>query len=298
MAPLNDTKNRPLYGSQTTNCFVTHDGNGNVMALINTADGTFLANYDYGPFGEVLRTTGPIANSNPFGFSTKYQDDESGLYAYALRYLNTPTGGWLSRDPVGEGGGRNLYCFVGNCPVVLFDPDGRMSLRIFEWQLPRIPTNGPYTNADGLTWFNIFDPRATVYSSTEAPCCSKIFLPGHADIYSWWVVNSPVDQQGLTAQGHELVHVALHKQTYDDFNADAADYVGPCFSKCKANCYKDVINGPMKAAWLAFNNVINLQFDCSAGQQDRCDQLSGAQQQESAAWQALEQAEAGCGTLQ
>ncbi len=54
------------HGSTITNCFPAYDGNGNVMALINAADGTQVANYDYGPFGEVIRSTGPMAKANPW----------------------------------------------------------------------------------------------------------------------------------------------------------------------------------------------------------------------------------------
>jgi RHS repeat-associated protein len=50
-----------------------------------------------GPFGELLRATGPMAKANPFRFSTKYQDDETDLVYYGRRYLNTSTGRWLSR---------------------------------------------------------------------------------------------------------------------------------------------------------------------------------------------------------
>ena len=53
-----------------------------------------------------------MGKANPFRFSTKYQDDETDLVYYGLRYLKTATGGWLSRDPIGESGGENLY---GNC---------------------------------------------------------------------------------------------------------------------------------------------------------------------------------------
>src|SRR5208337_3271102 len=49
------------HGSSTTNCFAPYDGNGNVMALVNAANGTIAAGYDYGPFGEVIRATGPMA---------------------------------------------------------------------------------------------------------------------------------------------------------------------------------------------------------------------------------------------
>ena len=53
-------------GSTTTNCFAAHDGNGNVAALINSANGTTVATDQYGLFGEVIRATGPMAKVNPF----------------------------------------------------------------------------------------------------------------------------------------------------------------------------------------------------------------------------------------
>ena len=106
------------YGAATTNCFVAYDGNGNVSALINAADGTTLANYEYGPFGEVIRATGPMAKVNPFRFSTKYQDDETDFLYYGYRYYNPSTGRWLSRDPAQEAqGGPNLYGFADNDPI-------------------------------------------------------------------------------------------------------------------------------------------------------------------------------------
>jgi RHS repeat-associated protein len=77
-----------------------------------------------GPFGEVIRATGPMAKANPFRFSTKYQDDETDLLYYDYRYYNASTGRWLSRDPIGEPGGVNLCCMVGNNPVTRFDAQG------------------------------------------------------------------------------------------------------------------------------------------------------------------------------
>ena len=102
---------------------VGYDGNGNVAALFGSSGES--ARYEYGPFGEVIRATGPMAKANPFRFSTKYQDDESDLLYYGVRYLKTSTGGWLSRDPIGEKGGLNLYGFVRNDPISLFDKLGQ-----------------------------------------------------------------------------------------------------------------------------------------------------------------------------
>jgi RHS repeat-associated protein len=114
-------------GALTTNCFVAFDGNGNVAGLVNAGDGTLLAQYEYGPFGEVIRATGPMAKANPFRFSTKYQDDETDLLYYGYRYYSASTGRWLSRDPIGERGGSNLYRFnVGN-PISHIDKLGLLT---------------------------------------------------------------------------------------------------------------------------------------------------------------------------
>jgi len=120
--------------------FYEYDGNGNVMSLVDTRTNwmpewpywneydpfkDFSAQYDYSPFGELLRATGAMANENPFRFSTKYQDEETGLLYYGYRYYRPETGRWFSRDPIEEAGGRNLYLFTNNDPVGLVDPMGR-----------------------------------------------------------------------------------------------------------------------------------------------------------------------------
>jgi RHS repeat-associated protein len=105
--------------------FAAYDANGNVAALVSASSGTVTANYEYGPFGEVIRETGSMAKLNPFRFSTKYDDDETGLLYYGYRYYNPSTGRWPSRDPIGEKGGLNLYEAVLNNPINVTDDLGR-----------------------------------------------------------------------------------------------------------------------------------------------------------------------------
>lgn len=69
--------------------------------------------------------SGSQASQNPFRFSTKFSDDESGLVYYGYRYYNASMGRWISRDPAGEGGGINAYAFTANCPQEAVDTDGR-----------------------------------------------------------------------------------------------------------------------------------------------------------------------------
>jgi RHS repeat-associated protein len=113
--------------NQPSTHFVAYDGNGNVGVLVNAAGGTVSAQYDYGPFGELLRATGPMAKANPFRFSTKYQDDESDLLYYGYRYYRPSTGRWIIRDPSEEDGGLNLYGFVAEGPLSMIDSLGLSS---------------------------------------------------------------------------------------------------------------------------------------------------------------------------
>ena len=108
-------------GTSPTNYFAAFDGNGNVAALVSATNGSVVANYEYGPFGEVIRATGPMAKANPIRFSTKYDDDESDLLYYGYRYYKLSNGAWLNRDFAAEGGGINLYCLVNNDPISRFD---------------------------------------------------------------------------------------------------------------------------------------------------------------------------------
>jgi RHS repeat-associated protein len=123
-----------------------YDGNGNILGLVNASSGTLDAQYEYGPFGEPLRVTGPAAAANPFGFSTKYQDAETGLLYYGYRWYQPSTGRFLSKDLIEERGGANLYCFVGNEPVGTFDYLGREPVVIprivisLDPQAPLLPT--------------------------------------------------------------------------------------------------------------------------------------------------------------
>ncbi len=49
----------------------------------------------------------------------------SGVLYYGYRYYNSNTGRWLSRDPIAERGGVNLYGMLGNDAVNLIDLLGR-----------------------------------------------------------------------------------------------------------------------------------------------------------------------------
>jgi RHS repeat-associated protein len=117
-------RDQSTINGQPTTHFTCFDGNGNVIGLVNAADGKISARYEYGPFGELLRATGPMAKANPFRFSTKYQDDETGFLYYGFRFYRPDLGRWLNQDPIGEAGGLNLYGFLGNQSLGRVDVHG------------------------------------------------------------------------------------------------------------------------------------------------------------------------------
>ena len=107
------------YGN-TTYYYVT-DANKNVVCLLSGYSSA--ADYQYGPWGEIREAEGIAADWNPFRFSSEFYDDETGLVYYNYRYYSPALGRWLSRDPIGENGGANLYIMCKN--NVLFFNDIR-----------------------------------------------------------------------------------------------------------------------------------------------------------------------------
>lgn len=108
----------PSGGGTPVPSFPTYDGNGNITAWVN-ASGTITARQRYDAYGTIIAQTGTAPS--PYGFSTKPQDQVTGLLYYGYRYYDPVTGRWPSRDPIEEEGGINLYGFVGNDGINLWD---------------------------------------------------------------------------------------------------------------------------------------------------------------------------------
>ncbi len=125
-----------------------------------------------GPFGELLRATGPMAKANPFRFSTKYQDDEIGLLYYGYRYYDPSTGRWNSRDPMNEEAGLSLYGAVGNDPVGHFDKLGLQYFPQLPWPTPPYPEHMP------PPWWPPDRPYPTTPSSGRSCCCRGKVIDG------------------------------------------------------------------------------------------------------------------------
>ncbi|MBT9592316.1 RHS repeat domain-containing protein [Akkermansia muciniphila] len=93
------------------------DLTGNVTEVFGKA-GYLRTAYTYTPYGEAT-AEGDV--TQPIQWSSEYSDDELGLVYYNYRHLNPHDGRWISRDPIAEQGGWNLFAFVKNNGVKSID---------------------------------------------------------------------------------------------------------------------------------------------------------------------------------
>ena len=86
------------------------------------ATGAVRARYDYDPYGRVTKLAGDMDAT--FGFTGFHRHQASGLNLTLHRAYDAETGRWLSRDPIAEEGGLNLYGYVDGDPINRVDPLG------------------------------------------------------------------------------------------------------------------------------------------------------------------------------
>lgn len=102
-----------------------HNHMGNVMALMRLKDGSVSETYRYTAFGEESIYDGAgtkqSVSLNPWRFSSKRVDSETGFVFFGRRCYDPCAGRWITRDPKGYEAGPNLYAYVMNNPLVRLD---------------------------------------------------------------------------------------------------------------------------------------------------------------------------------
>ena len=99
------------------------DGGGNITYMVNSSQ-TMAASYKYDAYGRTISSSGTLAGTNVYRFSSKQWHHNSGLYYYGYRFYNPSLQRWMNRDPIAEEGGLNLYTYVSNHPTEGIDPFG------------------------------------------------------------------------------------------------------------------------------------------------------------------------------
>jgi RHS repeat-associated protein len=102
------------YQPSTINLFYTRDHLGSVREMTDNT-GSIRARYEYDPYGRVTQISGDLASD--FRYTGHYFHPISGMYLPVFRAYDPEAGRWISRDPIQEEGGLNLYAYVGNSPL-------------------------------------------------------------------------------------------------------------------------------------------------------------------------------------
>lgn len=148
------------YICHTENCSYTptYDANGNITSYVDV-NGNVAAQYKYSAFGEIISQSG---ESFTHLFSTKPYCPTTGLIEYQFRKYDPVLGRWLSRDPIEEAGGLNLYAFCENNLCNNYDFNGfetyssitfkRNHIQFFNAIMSELKTNYPQGDYYGHWW--------------------------------------------------------------------------------------------------------------------------------------------------
>jgi RHS repeat-associated protein len=104
------------------------------VEAVTDSTGTVAERYDYDAYGAGTTTAGTnswgtahSAIGNPWMFTGREFDEETGLYYYRARSYDAFKGRFLQRDPEEYRDAMNLYEYAGDNPVNRLDPSGKVS---------------------------------------------------------------------------------------------------------------------------------------------------------------------------
>jgi RHS repeat-associated protein len=105
------------------------DGLGSITSLSNAA-GSLAQIYQFDSFGKQTASSGSL--TNPFQYTARESDPETGLYYYRARYYDPSSGRFSVEDPLKFfGGDINFYRSVWNHPINFRDPRGLWGAGVF-----------------------------------------------------------------------------------------------------------------------------------------------------------------------
>ncbi|ACX96924.1 RHS repeat-associated core domain-containing protein [Halothiobacillus neapolitanus] len=104
----------------STIAYYAQDQVGSVVATVDP-QGQITSRLKYDSYGNIIQSSGTLPD---YRYAELYAHPQSSLYLATYRAYDPKIGRWLSRDPIRETGGINLYAYVTSNPVINIDPKG------------------------------------------------------------------------------------------------------------------------------------------------------------------------------
>jgi RHS repeat-associated protein len=137
-----------------------------VRDVLDASSGNLVQSYDYTPYGSVARSNGTTPTD--YEFSRLFNHPASGLNFAKYRAQDGNTGRWLSRDPLMESGGTNLYAYAPQNSINGIDPRGLYTIVVVNNNGPIGTHAGFFISTPGQPTF-IYDPYGSFNPSATAP---------------------------------------------------------------------------------------------------------------------------------
>jgi RHS repeat-associated protein len=182
-----------LTGGSPQSYLQTSDHLGSIRETTDPA-GNLIQRVSYDLWGNPSFSTG--AATTPFAFTGHFRHGGSGLHLAPYRAYAAATGRWISRDPIGERGGLNIYLYTDNKPNTFTDLLGLQPTNLGR-PLPETRFGSSLSNAAELAddIFNYLDPgkqeRERVYDRVaehldkERGYCAELRGPVARFDFSW-----------------------------------------------------------------------------------------------------------------
>ncbi len=117
----------PLAMIKGTKVYYYHADALGTITHLTKSSGAIAQSYDYDSFGNITSQSGPL--TQPYTYTAREWDPETGLYYYRARYYDPQVGRFITEDPIRLAGGINFYTYVEDNPVNWVDPKGLESLK-------------------------------------------------------------------------------------------------------------------------------------------------------------------------
>jgi RHS repeat-associated protein len=109
--------------------YVVQDKLHSVRGLVRR-DGTWIRRLLYDPYAKVLKDTASAAAPTwelRYRWTGREYDSETGWYYFRARYFDPSVRRFAQEDPIGYGGGGNVYAYANGGPLEARDPGGTVA---------------------------------------------------------------------------------------------------------------------------------------------------------------------------